>query len=1008
LPTHSLKTRTLSLCLSLFLAVLGVAQAGAQGDSRLAEAEKLIQQQDYSNALLLLAAIQRSNPELRDQTNRLTAQIMAVTRRFNTVLEQLNQAVQAGDAQKIQAYMSELNKIDPARAAASTSQAATLAGFLKLMNNAAALLAAGKPRDALALYVLALTDPEKSGVRLPRAEFEAAGYGEILTTSVKGTTAALLAAAKKEADAPPDLSSLRSALSLLLAHPGQDAAAQFDDLTQPLLFAAFAEGSVRQNAGSLSDIARTIQRSSGRGREDPYLRYLQDLTLGRSGRQEGIAFAMRRLWADDAQKAAVTASDAFTSAFESARSAFASGRLTAADAELRVVPVRAALVAKAVALASAQFDFGTAGAWKIPVADPRAKDLMDRVLAVQEFAAEAQGYRTLISFRGDLDALPAVGTGAISAAGGAESAQLTAARATLDARSTLALAQEAAWSARSKAWEARAEVTGAAPSLAISARAMAGRFATFADVEIPAKDLQYALRIAAIAATGFPKRLKDATAQLDRVGDLKDGTVDGKSPPAGVLSQKHPDQAVQILAAVKNDLDSLISDISGQEQQLQGEKPWVKTSPGFTALFQGTAGGTGYNGLQQNARTQRDRAETLSASAQGQVDAASLSSKEGDNYFKQAQDAVKAGDFVRAPDLLDKATAAYTTSLANMYTDHAFSRANTEAADLNGRIQTLQYASLVADAQKAVTAINRFIGNRDFLRASDALDAAVRSWNQAGQGTYQPFDTLRLTIQAAQEISRGREISRFDPKADVVNAFIKNAQDALAVGALADAAQDVRDALAVAPNFGAGKVLQLRIRKQADPAAFERDAAARIAVLRRMAADDRNRDGQKAAYLELQDYAQLDPKFDAPTRDIRQKLELSLGIARKQTSDAQKIRSAALTRQADLVQQAGTEEALLRALDVVKQALQANPDNGEALQLDGQIRKKLAATSATALSPGDTQAYNQALLLFYSGGYQDAYTLVLKLWDPPSSPRNRTYAPLVRLKRKLEVQLNLS
>jgi hypothetical protein len=128
---------------------------------------------------------------------------------------------------------------------------------------------------------------------------------------------------------------------------------------------------------------------------------------------------------------------------------------------------------------------------------------------------------------------------------------------------------------------------------------------------------------------------------------------------------------------------------------------------------------------------------------------------------------------------------------------NAFARTTTDADDLNTRINNLQNSISVAGAQKAVKAINQLIIARDFLGASDALDGAIRAWNQTQQGTYPPFDNLRLTIQAAVELSQGREIARFDPKADVVNAFIKNARDALADGRLADAAQNVRDALAV-------------------------------------------------------------------------------------------------------------------------------------------------------------------------------------------------------------------
>jgi hypothetical protein len=203
-------------------------------------------------------------------------------------------------------------------------------------------------------------------------------------------------------------------------------------------------------------------------------------------------------------------------------------------------------------------------------------------------------------------------------------------------------------------------------------------------------------------------------------------------------------------------------------------------------------------------------------------------------------------------------------------------------------------------------------------------------------------------------------------------------------------------------------VLQLQIKKQTDPAGFQKDAAAQIATYLKMSSDRGNVEGQKTAYLALLEYSRLDPRFAAQTRGTIQELEYSLGLARRPATPQQVASSADLVRQADQIQQQGTAEAWQRALDVLKQALQVNPDNTDAVRLDGLIRTKMGSTALAALSSVDTQVYNQAFSLFLSGAYQDAYDRVLQLWDDPRAPRNKTYAPLLRLKKRLEVQLNIS
>jgi hypothetical protein len=239
----------------------------------------------------------------------------------------------------------------------------------------------------------------------------------------------------------------------------------------------------------------------------------------------------------------------------------------------------------------------------------------------------------------------------------------------------------------------------------------------------------------------------------------------------------------------------------------------------------------------------------------------------------------------------------------------------------------------------------------------------------------------------------------------VVNAFIKNAQDNLAAGKLAAATQNVKDALAVAPNYGTAKVLQLTIKKQTDPAGFQRDAAAQIATYMKMGEDKGNIDGQKTAYLALLDYSRLDPKFAAQTQKTIQNLEYDLGLARRPPTAQQVAQSIALVQQANATQQQGTQDGFVAALGLLKQALQVDPDNTDAVRLDGLIRTRMGSTAAVTLAPADMQAYNDGYSMFLSGAYQDAYDKIMEVWDNPKAPRNKTYGPLQRLKKRLEVQL---
>ena len=1005
--SHSLKTRALALCLLLILSGAAVVHASGQGEPQLDQVRKLMQQQDYSDALKLLVEIQRANPGLRDETSRLMAEIMAVSQSYNGLLAQMGSAIEAGDVQKIQALVPLLQHTDPNRSAGLITQAEAIAGFLRLMNDAQALLAAGKNADALSKYLLVFTDPRQAGFSLPEAEFEAAGYGEILVGTVRGSIASALSAASRGSRLQPDIAKVVPALKALVSQPVSAATlSQFDTITLPFVQEAQGEGSVRKAATALTAIRQTIAQASGKNGDDPYLRYVTWILLGRGKTPEGVAYALHRLWEDAARQAAEAASDSSSSAFESARARYSSGALSSADADFAGQSVRSAVAVKAASLALGGYRVGPTTGWSLPASESRgAHELLDRALLAQEMSDEAGAYRLLISYHVQVSALPVP---TLSSAGPQELARLQSARLTLDASSSGAADQETAWTSRATRWDTRTDVSGAATAIAASARTVAGLFGSLIRSDLQPRDLQYALRIAQLFESTFPARLQGVRDQRARAEDLSDGTVNGAAPPSGTIAQKHPDQALPLLSSTGSTLDQLISDMAAEEQRLGAETSHVKSSPAYTALLEGGGGQPGLVALLQQARSERARIDTLAASATRQVDAAALSSREGDNDFTQAEAALTRRDPDGASSALELATAAYLRSLADAYTEHASSRTTTEADALNVKILNLQNSLSVASAQKEIVAINKLIVAKDFLGASDALDAAVREWNQSQVGSYPPFDLLRSTIQAAVELSQGREISRLDPKADVVNAFIKNAQDNLAAGKLTDAAQNVRDALAVAPNYGAAKVLQLMIKKQTDPAGFERDASAQIATYLKMGADKTNVEGQKTAYLALLDYSRLDPRFAAQTKGTIQELEYSLGLARRPATAQQIARSNALVQQAGVIQQQGTAEGYQQALDLLKQALQVNPDNTDAIRLDGIIRTRMGSTALAALSPADTATYNQAFSLFLSGAYQDAYDRVMQIWDDPRSPRNKTYGPLQRLKKRLEIQLNIS
>lgn len=1008
MPTLGLKARALMFCLSLLLAgAAAPLHAGGQGEPRLADVQKLMQQQDYNGALRLLATIQRTNPNLSDETTRLISEVINVRgQMYNSVLSQLVKALyEEHDEEKGVQLIAELQRIDPARSLAEAASAFDFVRFFKLMDNAAALIAARKIPEALSLYLLPFTDPKAAGFQMQKPDFDAAGYGKIIETSVQNAVARIVSVGEQEVKEAPRVDQVPAAVgSLLTGAPAPGALDGFDAAVSPLREGANAEGAIRVIAAALTDMNRSIRDTAGKGKDDPYLKYVISLCLGREKRTEGIARALQVLWQERAQAAADASEATAGAAFSAARAAYDAGDFKSADTKFDDAYYHNVIALKAIALAGAGLVTSAPSGWTVAPGNADALQLqIARASTAQEQAAEAQAFRKLIRYRAELGALPVTSADAAidQAKVQAETRQLTAARAKIATRSVEADADEREWRARASALTSLMSTGAQLGPLARSAGAMADLFAGFIDGDLQPRDLSFALRLAQIGGITYQERLDKAVSLKKQGQDLMAGEKSVGIP------LRYPDQAAKRFQDGGAILDSLTKDIGDLTQSLQADKPYVTNDAAMLALLKGPVGGGGYENLLERARTEQSTLNQLLEEALKQIDDAAIASKEGDNWYTAALNSLSKKDPDGASSFLDQANEAFINSQRFAYTEHAQTRTDKDIPDLQAKIADLRTKLAIANAQKDLTLIDQLLSEGNYLRANDALNSAQAVWEKAQPGSPNPaFEIRRENIQNALQGTEGREISHLDPKADAVNTFIKYAQDNLAAGRLAEAEKNVNYALTVAPNFGTAKVLALLIMKTTDPVAFQKKATTEIATYMKMASDAKSRDDQNTAYNALLDYSGLDPKFAALTKSAILELRYSLGILPRPPNAKEIAESNALVQQADLMQQQGTQDAYANAQDLIKQALQKNRNNKKAMELDGVIRTKLQSTALSVLSPADTQRYKLALSLYLSGSYSEAYVIVQTLWD--SSQKNRTYADLIKLRKRCEVALNIS
>ena len=294
---------------------------------------------DYPGALKLLARIQREHPEQRDETQRLIMQIITNQgKEYNQVLARLIHVLyQEQDADKALPLINTLSKLDPSRSGEQMRQSIVYVKFLKLMDAAAAMLSQGKIAEAIDLYLLPITNPEKAGFDMDKQKFDSGGYGDIITASVREAVGKIVDAAGQARGEVASSQAAQAALVSLVTSPvSAQSPDQLDQAFSPLAVARGQQKTVAAAVSSLDSAGKAIGPGAAGTNGQSYLRYLASLCQGRKDKPpEGIEQAISMLWEPQAEAAAEAAAKAAASTFADAEKRLAQGDLAAAEPKLQ-------------------------------------------------------------------------------------------------------------------------------------------------------------------------------------------------------------------------------------------------------------------------------------------------------------------------------------------------------------------------------------------------------------------------------------------------------------------------------------------------------------------------------------------------------------------------------------------------------------------------------------------------------------------------------------------------
>lgn len=1007
------------LGLALLLAFLPLAPLSAFGprEDPLANINKAIEEQRYSEAILYLTDFIKRYPDRFDEAQAKLRRIIEIREEYNRKGRELTELLvdpEVSEEDKL-AKIRELETIERkpnkatldfiANAKATALFVANRRSFDDIMARGRAAIDGGEYARAAAVY--------EEGYALYRQEFDEGPYDELTKAAVAETVVGLRRGVASYAEAQAALEAAWPPLRAALA--ARDPAAATEAL--PAFEAAFADHALRRNevargGRSLERQFELILLRDPTATDSSFLPFAYRFTLGRVGSEkpEGVLGSM------DSQFAALMGplESEFAAGLEELRSAaekaWEEGDWAGAA---RLNRSLAAWIEPGLAvlgyyglLAPAEL-YPVATAYGKSILDAKGREwlrlahLRDLALAGARLAelearvelAEAEG-RTYAEALPAAPALPPLAPTLAAldgfrlrfreAAAGV-AAEQTAARAAADRLARYAAA-------------GLGDERSAAAQGAFDARA-AGLLAASRQFEV------------VVAARAAAVEFADIKAEHDRRGaalaqgkSLLDGVASADAALGGALL-RFPIRSAEILTAEEESLRRFRARAAEFLAKLQRDLPYVASSPSVSAWAEET------RALDRTAAAWQAERTTVLARAVEQRRQADSAKLEAERRTTEARTALGREDFETARDRLNRARDRYLASLS-------LSEDPQLRADSDRLLQRLGEDIVKAENDRVVRETRALINEGrslyfqgQFDRAEESLLRARARWATTHGNDPEPEVEYWLRLaQAALSIKTGRDIPVNAPLYAEMSQLLSLARgyfdegkklldqrkktDALAMFSLSR--QKLNEVRVLFPlNQDAG-VLSLRIDQLIDPEAFRRDFGQKFSEAR--AKLDIN---PREAFSDLQNLSAIDPRYPGLKAAI-ERGEILLGIRIPPPDPAKLRRARDLVAAARRVVDAGDTTRFPFALEQLNEAILLDPTSEAAVALKDRILTNQGGTAQLVLSGAAESQYQQAVLLFQNGEYLQAYGIVERLMQ---DSRNAKSTKLQDLRKRIQDRL---
>jgi len=493
-------------------------------------------------------------------------------------------------------------------------------------------------------------------------------------------------------------------------------------------------------------------------------------------------------------------------------------------------------------------------------------------------------------------------------------------------------------------------------------------------------------------------RLQEATGLLEGIQEtlLLAGVEE-------TITVKYPARAKTMLQALRQDLQNFGSSLEVVGNALKSEPEDLRR--GEEVLVQEER----FNSLKADLNRNIPLINPLIAKADESIFLANRYRQEGLDRISEAEFLLRRNEFFRAEERLKQAVERLDLSLS--YQEDATLRTlrDVRVPEISREINRIANEVVIRQVRQLITEGRSLYAQGEFQRAQNVFINAQSQWRTTNPEPNTEIETWLGYINTALYIESGRQIAETDPLYTEMIGYLNNARARFLegrrlldqgnrTGALALFEEAKQIIFLVQQPFPLNKeagVLYLQILQLSDRRDFDiyfqnkfNEAVAKI-----------SRNPQEAL-IELQDLMEINSNYPGLSNAIYRS-EVAAGIRIPPPNPADIQRSRELYNDAFEIVRNNIRAQFPLALEYLDAAIKLNPDNTEAISLKDRINRDAGGGVTVVLSSAAMEKYREAEDLYLQQRFIEAGIIIDRLLQDPRYARN---PQLLDLKRSIDAR----